>query len=67
MANWDRVLRVSIAIGITALYFAGKLGGTLGGVLLTFAAVFVVTSAIGACPVYSLLGIGTRRKDAAAR
>ena len=65
MANWDRVLRVSIAIGIAALYFTGILGGTLGLVLLVLAVVFVGSSALGVCPMYSMLGIGTRRKKPA--
>lgn len=68
MANWERVLRTSLALAIAALYFTGTLGGTVGIVLLMLAAVFVASSAIGVCPVYSLLGIGTmRRKDAAPR
>ena len=65
MAHWDRVLRVSIAFGIVALYFTDKLGGALGIALLTLATVFVVSSIFGMCPVYSLFGIGTRRKKSA--
>ncbi|MEO8591402.1 MAG: DUF2892 domain-containing protein [Flavobacteriales bacterium] len=61
MANWDRVLRVSIAGIIAALYFTGVLSGALGIALLVLAAVFVVSSALGVCPIYALLSNGTRR------
>jgi hypothetical protein len=39
------------------------LGVTLGIVLLVLAAVFAVSSAVGVCPLYSVLGIGTRRRN----
>jgi len=65
MAKWDRVLRASIALVIAALYFTGTLGGTLGIVLLVLATIFLVSSAFGVCPVYSLLRIRTGgRSDA---
>jgi hypothetical protein len=68
MANWDRVLRMSLAVVIAALYFTGTISGILGIALLALAAIFAGSSAIGVCPMYSLLGIGTRRrKDVAPR
>jgi hypothetical protein len=62
MGTVDRTIRILIAIAIGVLYFTGRIGGTLAIVLGLFAAVFVVTSFIGTCPLYIPLGLSTRRK-----
>lgn len=62
MGNVDRTIRIIIAIAIGALYFTGRIGGTLAIVLGLFAAIFVVTSFIGTCPLYIPIGLSTRRK-----
>ena len=62
MGNVDRTIRIIIAIGIGALYFTGRIGGTLAIVLGLFAAIFVVTSFIGTCPLYIPIGLSTRKK-----
>lgn len=59
MGNTDRAIRVIVAVLIAALYFTGTLTGTLGIVLLVLAAVFVLTSLVGFCPLYTLVGIDT--------
>lgn len=59
MSNIDRSIRVVVAIIIAALYFSGTLTGTLGLILLVLAAVFVLTSLVSFCPLYTLLGIST--------
>ncbi|HEY0978935.1 MAG TPA: DUF2892 domain-containing protein [Flavobacteriales bacterium] len=61
MGTPDRLLRIMVASVITALYFTGVLQGTLGVVLLILAGVFVLTSFIGYCPLYTLFGIRTRK------
>ncbi len=62
MGTVDRTIRIIIAIAIAALYFTGRIGGTLALVLGFFAAVFVLTSFVGTCPLYIPLGISTRKE-----
>lgn len=59
MGTVDRVFRVIVAAIIAALYFTGTLTGTLGLVLLVLAGVFVATSLVSFCPLYSLVGLST--------
>lgn len=55
----DRLVRVLIAAIVGALYYTGVVSGTLGVVLLVLAGVFVATSLISFCPLYTLLGVST--------
>jgi hypothetical protein len=41
------------------LYFTHIVTGTVGIILLVIAAVFVLTSIIGICPIYLIFGIST--------
>ncbi len=59
MGITDRVVRVIIAAIIGILYFSGMLSGTLGIVLMVVAAVFVLTSLLGFCPLYAPFGLNT--------
>jgi hypothetical protein len=59
MGNADKIIRVLIALVLGALYFTGTLGGTVGYVALALGGVFILTSAIGFCPLYTLFGIST--------
>jgi len=59
MGNVDKAIRVIIAAVIAGLYYAGTISGTLGIVLLVFAGVFVLTSLVSFCPLYTLFGIST--------
>jgi hypothetical protein len=59
MGNTDRVLRVLLAAVFGYLYFAGVVTGTLGVVLAVLGGVFLATSIIGFCPLYSLFGLNT--------
>ena len=63
MSSADRIIRVIIAVIFAALYFTGTVPGTLGLVLTIVAVVFLLTSLIGFCPLYTILGILTK-KDA---
>jgi uncharacterized MAPEG superfamily protein len=42
-----------------ALYFTGTVTGTLGLVLVVAAGIFVLTSLVSFCPLYTILGIST--------
>lgn len=60
MGAADRVIRLIIAAVITGLYFTNMITGTLGIVLMVLAAIFVLTSFVGFCPLYAPFGIRTR-------
>jgi hypothetical protein len=55
----DKVIRIAMAIVFAVLYFTGTVTGTLGIVLLVLGGVFLLTSLMGTCPIYSLVGIST--------
>jgi uncharacterized protein (DUF58 family) len=59
MGMVDRVLRTVLAVIVAILYFSGQLTGTAALILGVFAVIFLVTSSVGYCPVYSLLGVST--------
>lgn len=59
MGSLDTTIRIIIALVVAALYFTHIITGTVGTVLLVIAAIFLVTSLIGFCPLYTLFGIKT--------
>ena len=59
MGTVDRIIRVLIAAVFAYLYFSGTVTGTLGLVLVIAGGVFVLTSLVSFCPLYTLLGITT--------
>jgi hypothetical protein len=62
MGNTDKIIRITVAAVIVALYFTNVITDTLGIVLLVVAGVFVLTSLISFCPLYPLLGMNTGKK-----
>lgn len=59
MGTADRIIRILIAAVFAYLYFGGVVTGTLGIVLVALGGVFVLTSLISFCPLYSLVGLNT--------
>lgn len=59
MGSFDRIARILIALVFATLYFTGTVTGTSGIILLVLGAVFVLTSLISFCPLYTLFGINT--------
>ncbi|MBP7556485.1 MAG: DUF2892 domain-containing protein [Chitinophagaceae bacterium] len=59
MGNADRIVRILIAAVLAGLYFGGILTGTLGLILVIVAGVFLLTSLVGFCPLYSLIGVNS--------
>ena len=57
--NADRVIRLLFAAVIAVLYFTNIITGVFGIVLLVVAGVFVLTSLVSSCPLYTLIGINT--------
>jgi predicted ABC-type exoprotein transport system permease subunit len=65
MGNTDRIIRLIIAAGIAILYFTGIITGTIAIVLLVLVVVFVLTSLVSFCPLYTLFGMDTCPKKEA--
>lgn len=62
MGNFDRALRLLVAVVIGALYYMQVISGTVAIVLLIFATIFILTSLVSICPLYSLFGITTCKR-----
>jgi hypothetical protein len=56
----DKVFRIVIAAVLGVLYFTHVISGTLGIVLLVFAAIMLVTGVLGFCGLYIPFGINTK-------
>ena len=59
MGGADRTIRIILALGVGALYYLNVITGTLAYVLLALAVIFVLTSFVRFCPLYTLFGINT--------
>ncbi len=59
MGGTDRMIRFIIAAVIGVLYWQKIIDGTLAYVLLTLAGIFVLTSFVSFCPLYSIVGLNT--------
>ena len=59
MSNTDRMIRLLVAAVVAVLYFTHTITGTLGIILLVVAGVFLLTSLISFCPLYSIFGVST--------
>ncbi|MCX8013580.1 MAG: DUF2892 domain-containing protein [Rectinema sp.] len=63
MGRTDKAIRIIAAIVIAILILTGVLSGAWAWILGILAAVFVLTSAVSFCPLYTLLGISTCPKE----
>jgi hypothetical protein len=59
MGSPDRIIRIIIAAVFLFLYFTSTVSGILGTILLVLAIVFLLTSAVGFCPLYAPFGLST--------
>ena len=59
MGTTDKIIRIAAAVLIVILYFTGVITLTLGIVLLVIAGVFILTSLVSFCPLYSIFGVNT--------
>lgn len=55
----DKVIRLLLALTVGVLYFTGVITGTLAIILGLVALMFVVTSFMSFCGLYTLLGVNT--------
>ena len=58
----DRGIRIALALAAGVLIALGVITGPLAIVIGVFAAVFLITSFFAVCPIYTIMGISTRRK-----
>lgn len=59
MGNTDRLIRIVLAVIFAVLYFTNTVQGTVGIILLVLGGVFLLTSFISFCPLYTLIGLNT--------
>jgi hypothetical protein len=59
----DRIIRTIVALVVVILLITGKISGTLAVILGIVAAAFLLTSAIGWCPLYLPLKISTKKAE----
>jgi len=62
MGSTDKVIRVIIAAVVAVLFFTKVISGTLGIILLVVAAIFLLTSFVGFCPLYAPFKLSTKKK-----
>ena len=62
MGMSDRVVRIVIAIIFIALYATGTVTGIMSTVLLILGGVFILTSLVSFCPLYTIFGFSTCAK-----
>ena len=62
MGSADKAIRIVLAIVFAGLYITKFVEGTVGLALLVLGGVFLLTSVISFCPLYTLLGMNTSEK-----
>ena len=62
MGTTDKIIRILIAVLVAVLFFTHVIEGTLGIILLILAGVFVLTSLVSFCPLYTIIGLNTGKK-----
>lgn len=62
LGNTDKIVRALVFIGGVVLYFMEVTSGVFGITLIVIGAVLLLTSLLNYCPLYSILGISTKRK-----
>jgi len=55
----DKIVRVIIAAVIAILFFTDVIPGVAGIILLVLAIVFLLTTLISFCPIYTIFGLST--------
>ena len=63
MGTIDRIIRAVLAAIVVILYLTGTISGGTAIILGIFAAIFIATSIVGYCPLYTLLKISTRKSE----
>ena len=61
MGSTDRIIRVVLAVVVAILYFTNLISGTAAIILGILAIVFLLTSAVGFCPLYAPFKFYTKK------
>lgn len=61
MGQFDRIVRVALALAALFFVYNKIVTGGVAIAITIIAAVFLLTSLVAACPLYSLFGISTCR------
>ncbi|WP_420385933.1 YgaP family membrane protein [Roseivirga sp.] len=59
MGTADRIIRLLVVAALVVLYVTGTVTGLWGTIALVVAAIFTLTSFVGFCPIYALVGVKT--------
>lgn len=59
MGSTDKIIRILMAVVLAALFFTNTITGTWGYVAVAVAGVFLLTSLVSFCPLYTVLGMNT--------
>lgn len=59
MGAIDKIIRLLVALLLIVVYYMEILTGVLGIVTLVVAGVFILTSLVSVCPLYSIFGISS--------
>jgi hypothetical protein len=62
MGSIDKAIRIILAIVFAMLFITKTVESTVGMVLLVLGGVFLFTSILSFCPLYTILGINTCKK-----
>ena len=61
MGGVDRIIRIILAVVVAVLFITGQLTGLVALILGIIALIFLLTSAVGFCPLYLPFKISTRK------
>ena len=59
----DKAIRIILAVALIASAFLIPLEGVLQYVFIAFGAIFIITSLVGFCPLYTVAGCNTCAKN----
>lgn len=59
MGKTDKLIRLFVVIGFALLSYIEVVSGVLSYVLLGVASIFLLTSFLNFCPLYTLIGVNT--------
>jgi len=62
MGSLDRSVRLALAALVVVLFLTGIISGVWAIILGVLAAIFVVTSLVGYCPLYAPFKLSTRHE-----
>ncbi|MFI5135279.1 MAG: DUF2892 domain-containing protein [Chitinophagales bacterium] len=64
MGNIDRIIRSIAAVIFVVSFFQGFTSGASGIALLFVSIYFLATAIFGLCPIYKMVGFGTKAREA---